>query len=445
VSETDLTERIRELAPTRDDSDWTEVVARARATVSASPESRRLPALRRVLATAFAGAVLVLAIVLIPAWLGGDERVSLVDRALAAVSGGPVLHAVLEIETEKTVIGSGPARRFTVVDLATGRERPVETRIELWYDPERNLLHSVGSIDGVVQSDALHTTRSRPTSEPPALAAFFRGYRQALADGSATRAGSDVVEGQRVEWLRFPVAGSEGVGQEVALAESSDEALYLRGFCSRCTAKPPMYRIARLEGVSTDAADFSPPDAPKESRKGRYASGGRRTIGLGEAESRLGRPALWAGRRVNGVDFSHVQYVYGARHTSLPTTRENEVGRGHGLLLIYGADLEAEGRWQIGADGTWQLVHEKPYVSITETADYRYGPGNFLTHYAERPLTVAGAPVPPPGQVALSGMGPNAGWLAQLEKNGLYVEIHASSRELALAAAGALEPVRPRG
>jgi hypothetical protein len=439
VNETDLTERIRELAPRRDDSDWPEVVARAVATGSASPELRRLPAPRRILAAAFAGVLLVLAVVLIPDWLGGDERVSLVDRALAAASGGPVLHAVLKIETEKTVIDSGdPARRFTVVDLATGRERAVETRIELWYDPERSLLHHVASIDGVVQSDALHTSRS---PGEPELAAFFRGYRQALADGSATLAGSDVVEGQRVEWLRFPVAGREGVGREVALAEGSDEALYFRGFCARCTAKPPMYRIDRLEGVSTDAADFSPPQAPKESRKGRYASGGRRTIGLDEAESRLGRPALWAGQRVEGLDFSHVQYVYGTRHTSLPTTRDNEVGRGHGLLLIYGADIEAEGRWQIGPDGTWQRASDKPYVSITETADYRYGPGNFLNRDADRPLTVAGAPVPPPGQVALSGMGPNAGWLAQLQKNGLYVEIHASSRELALAAARALEPV----
>jgi hypothetical protein len=294
--------------------------------------------------------------------------------------------------------------------------------------------------------DVLHSPQKRednrgrassadgPPIIDPALAAFFRGYRQALEDGSATRAGSDVVDGRRVEWLRFPVPGVDDVSQEVALAANSEDALYLRGVCSRCTKKPPTYRIATLEGVSAEAADFSAPGARQDSGKGRYASGGRRTIALEEADALLGQSALWAGQNVGGVDFSLAQYVYGSRHTSLPTTKENEVGRGHGLVFMYGVDVEKNGGWHVSPG--------KPHLSITETADYRYGPGNFDNGDAGRPLTFAGGPVPPAGEVALSSLGPKGGWVGQLEKNGLYVEIHASSRELALAAARGLEPVR---
>jgi hypothetical protein len=449
LSDTELTDRIRGLAPTRDDADWTEVVARA-AVVDAPPSDlgRTIGArLRRPITVALAGAVLIAAIALIPTWLGGGERVSLVDRALAAVSGGPVLHAVLAIETEKMMIAAdGEARHLSVVDLATGRERTVETRIELWYDPDRKLLRQIVSIDGAVRWDVLHSPQKRedsrgrvsPADGPPmidpALAAFFRGYRQALADGSATRVGSDFVDGRRVEWLRFPVPGGENVSQEVALAANSEDALYLRTVCSHCAAKPPTYRIATLEGVSVEAANFSVPRAPEGSGKGRYANGGRRTIALEEADSLLGQTALWAGRKVGGADFSLAQYVYGSRHTSLPTTKENEVGRGHGLLFLYGVEVEKNGGWRVSPG--------KPNLSITETADYRFGPGNFDNGDADRPLTLAGGPVPPAGEVALSSGGPNGGWSGQLEKNGLYVEIQASSRELVLAAARALEPVR---
>jgi hypothetical protein len=447
LSETELTDRIRGLAPTRDDSDWTDVIARAATADAAPSENHRTVGarLRRPITVALAGAVVIAAIALIPTWLTGDARVSLVDRALAAVSGGPVLHAVLAIETEKMMIAAdGDASHVAVVDLATGRERTVETRIELWYDPDRKLLHEIFSIDGAVLWDVLHSPQKRednrgrvsPADGPPmidpALAAFFRGYRQALADGSATRAGSDVVDGRRVEWLRFPVPGADNVSREVALAANSEDALYLRGVCSQCAAKPLTYRIATLEGVSAEAANFSVPRAPEGSGKGRYANGGRRAIALEEADSLLGRTALWAGQNVRGVDFSLAQYVYGSRHTSLPTTKENEVGRGHGLVFLYGAEVEENGSWHVSPG--------KPHLSITETADYRYGPGNF-DRDAGRPLTLAGGPVPPAGEVALSSMG-GAGWVGQLQKNGLYVEIHASSRELVLAAARALEPVR---
>lgn len=57
---------------------------------------------------------------------------------------------------------------------------------------------------------------------------------------------------------------------------------------------------------------------------------------------------------------------------------------------------------------------------------------------------MAGAPLPPEGRVAISRAGSVDGqpvWIAQLRKDGLFVEVSASSRELLLEAVRALRPV----
>ena len=77
-------------------------------------------------------------------WSG---RGGLVDRALAAIGSGEVIHVVETTE--------GPGR--TVVDLRTGAESPVEQTREIWFDDERGLLRSVQRIGGTVTSETLET------------------------------------------------------------------------------------------------------------------------------------------------------------------------------------------------------------------------------------------------------------------------------------------------
>ena len=435
-------ERIRGLAPTRDDSDWADVVARAR--VAPAPDVRP-PRRRRRLPTAVAlaaGAAVLLA--LTAAWLRSDDAPSLVDRALAAVSTGPVLHAALEIATVEMVLTpDGDATEFSVVDLATGDARTVTTRHELWWDPERQLLRGRTSIGGTVQWEWLQSPRGTqsthgrddPTSGPPtadpALAGFFRGYARALEDGTATRAGTEIRDGRTVEWLRFP-AREGGNSSEIALDVESGRALYLRTVCPRCSTAPPTYRIDVLEGVERAAADFTPPRRRDRRSTGRYADGGGRDIVLGEASKLLGTTALWGGPAVGSLKLSRVEYRWASRHTALPTTPENEVGRGRGLVFLYG--VPGSGRRRTPARS----------LAIMETADYRFGPGNFDPRGGGPPLTLAGGPVPPEGKVALSSLGRDYGWSAQLRKGELFVEVHAPSRVLALQAARALTPV-PEG
>jgi hypothetical protein len=419
MSET-LLDRIRDAAPTLDDSDWSDVVARAGLTPPEPEPAPRRRRPRRLVLVAFAAAVLAALAALGP-WGGEDDRVTILDRALAAVSGGPVLHAVLRIDAGQLVIaGDGGPTRYTVVDLGSGHERAVETQIETWYDPDRDVLHQQVSTDGVVQWDSLRSGAGTGASPiDPALAAFFKGYRRSLDDGSARPVSEETIDGRRVIWLRFEV--SRRGAQEIAVDTDSYQGLFLRGVCPECSAPPPTYKIVTLEGVAVEAANFTSP-VPRPTRaKGRYSSGWRRTIELSEATSRLGRTALWAGPAVEGIALSRVQYIRASRHTGLPTTRRNQVARGRGLMFRYG-------------DGAAS-------VSIVETASYRFGPGNFDSRQAGRPLALSGAPIPPEGQAALTSIGPDYGWIAQLRKDGLFLEISSRSREVALAAARALQPV----
>ena len=446
MTEPQIADRLRALQPQLDDSNWGDVVERAAALGEPLPAlSDARPRRRRVTAFALACTALAAALAVAPAWFSRGDDLSLVDRALAGVSDGPVLHVVLRTPAAAFFASAGGRQpHFSVVDLETGRERTIELTREIWYDSDRHLLHEVASIDGAVRSDALlgradwDDAESRP-SQPlvdPALAAFLTGYRQALEEGRAMSLGSNVVDGRTVEWLRFSSADGRWYS-EVALEQDSERPLVLRIRCPSCDppARERMYTVVELEGIPRDAADFT--ESAKQAREiAPYGDGGGRTISLSEANELLGQTALWAGPRVGEVEFSLVQYRWASRNTGSPPTEENRVGSVRGLVFIYGADVEADGRH-------YRIVPGRKSLSINQAPDHRYGPGNFDPEGGGPPLTLALAPVPPEGEVALSNPGFDDRWVAQLKRDGLYVEVQATSRELALAAARALRPVLP--
>src|SRR5438067_396017 len=95
-----------------------------------------------VLCAAVAAAV---GLVVLSPWGGGTEP-SLVDRALAAVGRGPVIHAVIESETGLTSVG-----------IATGRTTPVTGTLEIWFDEQRHVEHTLRRVDGRILDDMLQT------------------------------------------------------------------------------------------------------------------------------------------------------------------------------------------------------------------------------------------------------------------------------------------------
>src|SRR5919204_2404810 len=127
---TDIREALDRLVPTYEHrrGDWPAVVADAGAV-------RRVAWRWRLAPIPVAAAALAAALVL--SWPSGHG--SVVDRALAAFGSGPVIHL---IEPEDF-------SHYALVEIATGKTtRQREGQFEIWYDPDRSVLHELERQDG---------------------------------------------------------------------------------------------------------------------------------------------------------------------------------------------------------------------------------------------------------------------------------------------------------
>ena len=144
------------------------------------------PGTTPVLAWPVAAAV---ALLLVAPWQGRGP--SVVDRALAVVGSGPVIHAVLE----------QPSPAVTV-NLATGEEQALVSRVELWYSEQPRELRRRVTVAGELASDFL-STHGFMSLPDPALTEFATGYRAALAEGRAHVVGDVEVDGRRAKRIEF--------------------------------------------------------------------------------------------------------------------------------------------------------------------------------------------------------------------------------------------------
>jgi hypothetical protein len=173
----DVKELIERLEPRpAEHGDWDAVLRDASA-------GRKATFIRPLAALAVAAASL-FAVVLFQPW--ESDSPTLLERALAAVDDGPVLHVKLRGEWGGTA-----------VDLETGERTPVYGENESWFDPQRNLVHSILTLGGVVQGEQLY----EPLKRPEPLAALAEDYREALRSGRARVAGGGSVDGEPVTWI----------------------------------------------------------------------------------------------------------------------------------------------------------------------------------------------------------------------------------------------------
>ena len=426
-------------------------------------ESVRRPPLRfirvRALAVVMVVALLGAGVALLPGRFGREGDGGLLQNALAAFSGGPVLHVVLEWPlSDSTATQNGSQSVFAVIDLSTGRSRPVMNQLDLWYYPERGLSHSVASLDGTVVVDELVRGRIAVYEDPTGrlrtttlrrsagsssffggLDAFLLGYKHALATGSATRAGSGTIDGHRVEWLRFtsphPPAGASGI-EEVAVDQRTNKAVAIRDVCSSCTT-PTTATITTIEGITATAADFIPPTPHPQIRVAQYGAGKRqeRKGNLAGATLYLGHQTFWAGTRVGESRFSGVRFASPVKYSSraLHPGPAFVIARGRGVTFYYGT-TRAPG---------FNAMPGQAYISIAETADIGfafYGFNMETLGLGGQPLTAAGTAVPPEGELVLSYTGAGGGWTGQMRKGRMDIEIEAPSRDLVIRTAQALMP-----
>jgi hypothetical protein len=379
--------------------------------VTVPPATRRT---RRGLSLALAACLAATAALLALVFLGGKVHQGVVDKALAAVGDGPVLHAVLREKLPPT---------YSLVEIATGRRiMHSPTRItEVWFDEKRGLKHTITRTDGAVDDElatpegittqdgpvwtcariARHpveatrvgvscnlsgdngtTPRNVPERRPagdPALLGFVDGYRAALASGAARKIGEGRVAGTEVYWLEFKLPdpdGSDGndvtdLREQVAVATDTYRPIVVRTLVNGTPGED--LRVVSIETVSRGDANFVEPKLipPGQREEDGWDGVGRERISLAEASNALGVRALWAGPAVQGRDLAFVE----RREIAFSSGGSGERSRASAILLHYGA-LHDEG----GPSGALQIVESsEPIAYLTFFPGAPSAPRGFMT------------------------------------------------------------------
>lgn len=313
------------------------------------------------------------------------------ESALAAVGDDPVVHSIVR----------RAAPRTTVVELATGRDRPGMVEVETWYEGGTGLIRTMTRRGGLVVSDTvglrLGSTRGGPGAEQAQL--LTRSYRDALLGGWMRKSGRARVNGREVVWLLLPASGTT---QRVAIDVGTHAPVAFEA-----TVGGPLWSVAELTSVPTSPALF----APRREENIIVGGGVResRAIPVGHT-AKFGWTA-WLGRRLGELSLSS---------TSLEslTRRRSDGSRlsSTGFELVYGSGTNAV-RLRLAAE-----------------PEPAYG-------FVEGRLTFDFDAIPRPGRVAITKPARGDEWFGQLRYRKAFVTIAAPTRALLIAAARALRPL----
>jgi hypothetical protein len=431
--------------------------------IAATQEERSAASRSRLVRIGLLAAAVAVAAALSMAAPWSGRGPGFVEKALAALGSGQVIHVVS--------ISQAPGRE--VVDLSAGTTAPVELRTEIWFDATRHLERVVSMVEGVQRSEELQTpdgtwtqdgrvftcawiaahpiqatrarvscnangdngTTPRTIPEPlpsldPVLAGFVSGYRDALASGAATRDGAGVVDGLSVEWLRFTFTDRAPEGQpptrrieRVAVDTQTLKPIRVETLVegSAQTAKIASIETLSPEGIAFDRPALTPP----RERPVAASVTSQTSATLDEAAAALGARLVWPGDRVGGLPFvsATVQRIvtgYG-ESSGVPFTHS------FGVELVYGGPADHDGM--------------TPFVRLRESRrpEMLYGFG------AARQAPAPGKMLMESSEVLSRGQGGAATttgakiWRGLLVKNGVYLSLQTTSRALLIDTAKQLE------
>jgi len=354
----------------------------------------------RVLSLAVAAAAVAAAVLL---WPGGDQT-SILDRARAALAGGPVLHLVLQDEAAGEL-----------VDLSSGTATTIHAEREIWYDPQRGLRER-STFGGAVQSDVVRTPDKLATHEDAFLRGFLTRYRSALQSGTATVVGEGTLDGTPVTWLQIAAESLPDVAdhrdhlwaQEVAVARDSGIPVFLRETRDGEPGPDTGAAVLSFETLPAGAVDLAP---RLESPATAISTGTEGTISARAANALLGGRAVSLGDEFAALSLALIQQTRVAVGYDQVTGRWQHETRG--ARFFYGTTR----------DGIPD--YNAPYLSLGETTELfpgvEFGPRGY---------------VPPPGTVLLQ-----TDRRGILRLHGVYITIESSAKETVLAAARALRQV----
>lgn len=309
-------------------ADEPELLAVADAFVRTKAESRirRRTYARRLTLPATVAAALI-AVGLLAPW--SSNAPAIVDRALAAIEGKPVVHAVVVFDTGDELL-----------DARTGKARPLRLSVEQWYDSRTRKARFISRIDGRITDELLidrggigFTRNGRVPGKAvkgridAPLATFISGYRQALAAGRAHVRGSGHVAGHAVWWLEVDT-GNHGEGETARVAV--DKTTYTPILVEKESGGQPIavYTIESIETLASADGLFRRPRLVNDVQ-GTTSLGQRTPVTLGHAKELLGGGGLWPGHTIDGMRLVNVSQQ-DAKTTTVHGSRQAT-----GIVLTY--------------------------------------------------------------------------------------------------------------
>jgi hypothetical protein len=352
-----------------------------------TPSRRRL--VSRSAALVAVGAAVLVAVLL---WPSGSGRNPVLDRALAAIGDGPVLHLVVRIPAGEELI-----------DLGTGRTIVPKMEIESWSDRSLERFHFLIRENGRVIGEVLlpqdRTKGMHVDANDAAYTALWSGYREALRSGKAKIVREGSVDGNPVYWLSF---GSQR--DEVAVDRETYKPLVFRSTSMGGRHTDSRVLLMRTEPFTASAFERrssapSPLDAGSS-----FSSGESGPVSPGKT----GQPWLRAGATIAGLDFTDVNQTQ--------TTTDGKTI--NGFQLLYGSESGFGDEHSLTIDEAKRPEDSAAWKGIPEGfIRISTGEGSDQSQHA---FTM---------------------WTGYLVRNGVYVTITTGvSREAVLEAARALRP-----
>jgi hypothetical protein len=348
------------------------------------------------------------------AWsFGGGPHGTVLRRAAATLGDGPVLHFVIRS-------GWGGV----LIDLKTGSRNHLYATEELWYERGRGI-HEVSRFAGVAQGDANYSA-GRLSSLDKKLGTLVTRYRRALRDGSALVRGRGVVEGHPVYWIRVDSEMLSDAGKrlhkwayDVAVSQKTFEPVAVRELRDGRPAPDGNSIVLEAESVPKDEANFT--RMPRESTRLPLKIGWTGFLTPSEASGVLGRPALWAGNSVAGLDLARIWKD--KRGEGYDRENGGSAKTYTGVTFFYGT-LDDNGNPTSSRNAS-STAKPLPFVQVSESRTLDSLFQRVVMNYS-----------PPEGSILVFAAG-----IAVMQKDGLYAALDASSEDVLLAAARALERV----
>jgi hypothetical protein len=377
-------EAIERTVPSFDDrtGDWEAVLAQVRV----GEPARRIRSTWPIIGTAAIAA----AAALVLFWPGGRGGGGILDRALAAVGTGPVIHVVL---------GTPPVETY---NLERGEYGSVPVALEQWFEPSHGFreVQTVGS--QVVENIWVPNVQARFPDGVEQFAGVATAYRRALASGEAALGSEDTVEGRRVYWIRFRVDLLRWMAEhEVAVDAETFEPLFVRvdgGTLTRVLTFETVPLEDKIYAVPPLVPD---PGAADDALWSRPQGDGVRSPA--EARAAL-KGALWLGQQFRALPLASIHEF--TRETGVPEGFFPKSVRGLDLCYGSGDSCVVSVTLATGWHGLTSRGHMAPYD-------------------------------PPPGTLAF-GDEPGVGFV---NRDGVHVTLVARDRDEVIAAAKALTPI----